>query len=362
MYTGGTVDVAAHEVLQDGKIREIYPSSGGNWGGTKVDEKFTSFIKEVVGIDAMQEFEENYKDGVVELQKSFENLKRSINQDMGDFATITIPVSLLESFNTTNPGKTLKNLKEVRLENGRTANVLFTSNKLKFDSKTANRFFKHVLSKIMDHISTLLKRERGRDIASIIMVGGFADSQALLHKVRLKFPNKRLIVPQDAAWAVLKGAVIFGHNPNLIKQRRSRYTYGVGVSRKFVEGLHDEEHKFTEDGMVRCNDIFDKHVERDQLITVGEYQTDKSYGLLSSFGFQWGVYASSSADPKYVTDKDCFKVGDLILPNQQVDISSKVRLQMSFSLTEIEVKLTYLKTKATTTLYLQFHSNHNAKN
>ena len=39
---GGTVDVTVHEMLEYGRVRELYKATGGAWGGTKVDEAFVS--------------------------------------------------------------------------------------------------------------------------------------------------------------------------------------------------------------------------------------------------------------------------------------------------------------------------------
>lgn len=40
---GGTIDITAHEMLDD----EIIKANGGNWGGTKMDEEYMDFINYV---------------------------------------------------------------------------------------------------------------------------------------------------------------------------------------------------------------------------------------------------------------------------------------------------------------------------
>ena len=39
----------------------------------------------------------------------------------------------------------------------------------------------------------------------------------------------RIIIPQDVALTILKGAVVFGLDPTVVTVRRSRLTYGIGV-------------------------------------------------------------------------------------------------------------------------------------
>ena len=40
---GGTVHITAHEIQDDGLLRELYQASGGCWGGTTVDKAFNQF-------------------------------------------------------------------------------------------------------------------------------------------------------------------------------------------------------------------------------------------------------------------------------------------------------------------------------
>jgi hypothetical protein len=47
------------------------------------------------------------------------------------------------------------------------------------------------------------------------------------------FPSQRVIVPEDSGLSVLKGAVLFGHKPDFISSRISRFTYGVKVAEKY---------------------------------------------------------------------------------------------------------------------------------
>ena len=48
LWLGGTVDTTGHEVLPNGKLKEIDSSSGGPWGGNLVNDAFEDFITELV--------------------------------------------------------------------------------------------------------------------------------------------------------------------------------------------------------------------------------------------------------------------------------------------------------------------------
>ncbi|KAH3806717.1 hypothetical protein DPMN_135041 [Dreissena polymorpha] len=56
---------------------------------------------------------------------------------------------------------------------------------------------------------------------------GFAESPYVQQSIHKALPNKRLIVPGEAGLAVLKGAVMFGHKPDITSSRVMDYTYGI---------------------------------------------------------------------------------------------------------------------------------------
>jgi hypothetical protein len=49
LHLGGTVDVTAHQIMPDGILKEIHQATGGDWGGTKVDQAFENFLCEITG-------------------------------------------------------------------------------------------------------------------------------------------------------------------------------------------------------------------------------------------------------------------------------------------------------------------------
>lgn len=43
---GGTIDVIAHEMTDD-SLKEIFRATGGDWGGTKVDQLFIKYLEQL---------------------------------------------------------------------------------------------------------------------------------------------------------------------------------------------------------------------------------------------------------------------------------------------------------------------------
>ncbi|OWF45305.1 Heat shock 70 kDa protein 12A [Mizuhopecten yessoensis] len=57
---GGTIDITAHEVLNDGHLKEINEPTGGYWGGLRVNESFVRFLQRICGQDVLHEMEKMY--------------------------------------------------------------------------------------------------------------------------------------------------------------------------------------------------------------------------------------------------------------------------------------------------------------
>jgi hypothetical protein len=48
--------------------------------------------------------------------------------------------------------------------------------------------------------------------------------------MKTNFPDKHIIIPEEAVLSVLKGAVLFGHKPDYIASRVMRVSYGTDVT------------------------------------------------------------------------------------------------------------------------------------
>lgn len=90
-------------------------------------------------------------------------------------------------------------------------------------------------------------------------MGGYAESQILLQHLNDEFGRHCGVLcpfrPQDA---VVKGAVVFGRNPDVVTSRKSAFTYGFDICETFDESKHRA------DGRELCDDIFKKLVEIDK--------------------------------------------------------------------------------------------------
>lgn len=350
---GGTIDITAHQVMKDGYVRELIKATGGNWGGTRVDGEYIDLIKCLIGESTTEELSKTASNVFFEASREFELVKRTIQPNSDIKFSVRIPSQIRESYMETHPGKDLKSVKSVSTKIKKTINISILGDKLRMASKDAEDFFAESINKITGHLKELFLQENGRDISTIILVGGFAESSMLIEGIKTTFPNMRTIIPQEAAWSVLRGAVIFGHDPSLIRQRISRYTYGIHVRRKFDPSEHDEKYKYEEKGEFYCEKLFSKLLEIDEIVTVGEYQKEKKYYFHSiADAATMELYSSKTKNPKYIYDEGCNHIG-CIVPNGHSFLQNEsVFVKMRFGETEIEFNAYQPKSKQKAVYYL----------
>ncbi|OWF40770.1 heat shock 70 kDa protein 12B-like [Mizuhopecten yessoensis] len=339
---GGTIDITVHEVQRDGSLKEIHKANGGDWGGTKVDHAFQVLLSGIIGNGAFHSFMEKNKADMVEFFRDFEVKKRTIkpNASSDEKVTFKVPSTMNDACKDENSNDIATIVKSKQHFKG---NLSVVGDKLRVSGDRAKELFKDPVKHIVAHLKKLLDEPSARGVKSILMVGGFSESLVLQDAIKKGFPNLRMIVPQDAGLAVLKGAVIFGHEPRAITSRVCKYTYGVNCTKIFDAEKHDPSHRYTtSDGQVRCRNIFDIHVRIGDCVDIGQPQTVKSYRPTNpdQTAMSFEVYVSTETDPDYVTDPGCTKIGifKIAMPDTSKGLKRSVSVQMTFSNAELEVE------------------------
>ncbi|KAL3871021.1 hypothetical protein ACJMK2_039045 [Sinanodonta woodiana] len=337
---GGTIDITVHEVMGDGTLKEICRPNGGNWGGTAVDKAFEIFMRELVGSSVYDEFKKTDLDDYLSMLRDFELKKRKIEPDKNQTVTIRLPHCLNELFRE----RCHKDLAGTIRVKGVTA----TCDKLRLDIDVMKGFFQMVLAEMGEHLKSLFGDASLHGIDTIVLVGGFSESKMLQTYIKSILPNKICIVPSEAGLAVLKGAVLFGHNPSAIGHRICRFTYGVNTSVTFVKGKHREDKRKQIGDEYLCVDIFDIHVHKGQSVKLNEKQAPIQYKPQTkeqkTISFQ--LYSSTDCIAEYVTDDSCRELGKItvnVLGRPHED--NTVEVSLMFGRTEIQVEARDKKTE-----------------
>lgn len=354
---GGTIDITVHEVQPDGHLKELYHANGGAWGGTYVDKCFEDFLRELCGDDVIDEFKTKCVGEYLDIFKEFEVKKREIRSDMRDRIQIKLDAQIPNIFEEKKQ-KSIKAAIKAHPKYGGGQQADWIGDKLRVKKDVCIRFFEKALKSIGDHLHDLLKHSECKGADTILMVGGFSESPLLQESIKNKFKDKKVIIPEAAGIAVLKGAVIFGHDPSAISERKCRYTYGCEVYQAFDEKQHDQNRKvFNSEGQAKCKEVFSVHVKKDTVVKYGEYQSEHEYtpfmGDKSILTFD--MYASEKENPKYITEPGCIHLGKLSinLPDGKTKDERKVKLKLKFGTTSLEATATAVKTGASVTSEFQ---------
>ncbi|XP_077334237.1 heat shock 70 kDa protein 12B [Lithobates pipiens] len=357
---GGTVDLTVHQIEQpEGTLKELYKASGGPYGSVGVDLAFEKMLCKIFSEDFIQTFMMKRPAAWVDLMIAFEARKRTAAPQRSNHLNISLPFSFID-FYRRHKGHNV----ETALRKSSVNFVTWSSQgMLRMSSEAMNELFQPTIQQIVQHIGDLMNKPEVKGIKYLFLVGGFAESTMLQNAVQTAFSEIcRVIIPQDVGLTILKGAVLFGLDPTIVRVRRSPLTYGVGVLNKYVEGKHPKEKLLVKDGKNWCTDIFDKFVSVDQSVALGDI-VQRSYcpARLGQRKIIINIYCSSTDDVVYITDPGVRKCGtiNLDLPdiNDAKTFRREIKASMQFGDTEIKVTAMDVKTSKIVRAAIDFLSN-----
>jgi hypothetical protein len=307
------------------------------------------------GDKVFEEFSRSAPEDLIDIHREFETKKRNIRMDKTGKETIKIPARLTEMFETMTKKKAADAVKNNTDFQGK---VTYTAGKLRVDSSVMKSWYDESCNQTVKHVKELFKNKASKGVETILLVGGFSESPMMQESLRVNFPDKRLIVPEEAGLAVLKGAVLFGHNPITIVSRVAKCSYGIRVYRDFKAGVHPDNKKVQVGKRVKCKDVFACHVQKGQELVVGEVQSKQRYTPLEAdqMTLVFDLYTSTEEDPQYVTDVDCCYLGQLEVevPDLSGGKDRGVFVKLIFGGTEIIVEGEEEKTNKVTKATFDF--------
>ncbi|XP_063415310.1 heat shock 70 kDa protein 12B-like [Mytilus trossulus] len=348
---GGTADITCHQKDAEGSLRELQKPSGGSWGGTRVDEAFNQLLIKIVGGHHFRIFQEKNKADALDILREMETKKRNITNETEGKVTLKVPVSLIQSFEK----ETGEEIKEVIKQMAYAGKMTWVGDKLRMEANLFRALFNDPKTNLVNHVKALMTKGPLKDVSTILMVGGFSESPIMQSAIKDAFPGKKVVVPDEAGLAVLKGAVMYGHQPQTISVRISRYTYGINISPPFKSGEHSPERRVSIEGTDRVKDVFKKYIEADQTLKVGEAVSGRHVTIKKrQKEMLLKIFATEDSNPKYVTDKGCEYLGKVVIQLPEVDEKLKVDVKMIFGETELMVEAKESTTGSTYKSFFDF--------
>ncbi|CAC5426153.1 unnamed protein product [Mytilus coruscus] len=210
---GGTFDITVHKKRSDGFLEEVVRPSRGAWGETAIDYGIQRFLENVFGEKVMKELRLKELEDYITLMYELEVKKRSIKSDTISDIVITMPFCLREIIKRHCGGiVTVINNSEY------SDSISICGQKLLVNAQTFRDLFKPTINSLLKHLEQLFRHPEVSEIQQIIMVGGFSECELVQKAMEDNFPNKEIFIPEEVGLAVLKGAVLYGHQPKQIRR------------------------------------------------------------------------------------------------------------------------------------------------
>ncbi|XP_068612270.1 heat shock 70 kDa protein 12B [Brachionichthys hirsutus] len=309
---GGTVDLTVHQIEQpQGTLKELHKASGGPHGAVGVDLAFEAMLCQIFGEDFIQSFKAKRPAAWVDLTIAFEARKRTAAPGRTNGLNISLPFSFIDYYKR-HRGQSV----EAALRRSNMNIVKWSSQgMLRLTQEAMNELFQPTIVNIVKHIEALVAKPDVRPVRFLFLVGGFAESPMLQKAVQRALGRTcRIIIPHDVGLTILKGAVLFGLDPTVVRVRRCPLTYAVGVLNRFVEGRHPRDKLLIKEGREWCTDILDRFVSVDQSVALGEV-IRRSYtpARLDQRKIIINIYCSKTHDAAYISDPGVRKCGTITL-------------------------------------------------
>ncbi|CAC5422501.1 unnamed protein product [Mytilus coruscus] len=220
---GGTTDITVHEKLGNGMLKQLRKSSGKGIGGTTVDKAFLEMIQKKLTGPVFTSLKNENPVVFLDLRKDLEEAKKSVTDEDSDILEIPMNYSAINSISK----------RQFNTSISKQITDIIVDENLQVDYATIKDLFKSTTDDVITIVEHALQFDGANEVSMILLVGGFSNCEIIEHAIRNRFDTKRVIVPVDASTAVKQGAVLYDHKPEVIYNRITKYTYGMGAQIPF---------------------------------------------------------------------------------------------------------------------------------
>jgi molecular chaperone DnaK (HSP70) len=341
IFIGGTADITVHEKISNGHLKELCHASDGNCGGTSIDNAFIQMVVKILGAPMITLLQQEDPTAYLDLLREFETVKRKIETDTTGNVNFTIPFTTINSLCERHQHDTLSSMIQ---SSPFASKITLRGDKMRVDADVMKSLFDKTINNIVSLVKDVLRESAAKNVPLLLLVGGFAECPLVQAAMKRNFPNKRIIIPEEAALSVLKGAVLFGHKPDYIASRVMRFSYGTEVTTLFDPDKHEQDRKYTckFTDNIRCRGVFGEIIKQNKSVSLG---TKISRRFTTSTPNQSTiivkVHASNKETPMYVDEDGCVLIGqaniDIPLPSEE---ERCVSVEYIFGNTEISMTAT----------------------
>ena len=301
-----------------------------------MNTRFLKYFSQVLGSDFMDELKTNneYKSSWLDFETEIEQKKRELDYDDAGRLKLNISGTFLELF---------ENMKGTSLKEhcSSITHMSCKRDKLYIHKDAIEQLFQPSIDSIVKFVEDIMGEEYSINISDVILVGGFSQCQMISNAVKNTCRGLNVVVPDNADLAVVKGAVIYGHWPEVIYSRRATFTLGARFLRVWLDGDDIEKQFKNARGESLCKDVFCKFVAKNEEFTTNDKVTLYVYPLEEDTKVVPVMLFQSVEDsPRYTTDSSCMVLGmfNVDMSDLKGGLNRVVHVTLAMGSTEIRVK------------------------
>ena len=344
---GYTLDITINEIVDVfGNLKQLSPPSGGAYGSMNINDYLIKIVEETFTKEKIENLIKNRYDLWKITLDSIEKKKKELRGDESDANNYKIDIRLE---NVCEPGY-------FGWIFGKKCNKKISYGIVEYDNKylyIPKDMMKKILllniNKIINHIQKLIIDFPNIDL--LVLTGGFSKCNILKEEIKKNFnyPYKELIDPEVS---IMRGAAIYGIEPNQIVSRKSPYTIGT---MKYTQRIKGSEcrNRYKD----RC-EYFDLFIRKGEDIKNNEAIFHHYIPIDEDQNSVWfPLYFSLFKDPLYI-DENIFKVSEFSMPISEMNIPREKRvfeLKMEFG-SCITVRAKYLVTNESVKIFANYYN------
>ena len=312
----GTVDICTHRKIilnnEASELIEEFPPIGGDYGGQKINEEFIKrLIVEIFGEDKVKKLETNSVDeDWNNFEKEIEELKKSCYDNEPSILTLDC-----ELFDNESIGKSLDDyISEYNQKEHKYKYKI--SKKRSWKLQFPSQIFCDITKEISEKIFAKIEEIYNKIGTGYILMTGAGSKNSLISNYLYELAKEKnmkinIANPLQPEVSIIKGAVLFGFQTNIIRKRKAKYSIGIKVSSEWNDKYKGKGIKTYEevDKKYHCSNLFGKFITVNQYIKFDEV-IKHSYKALNP-NPEIILYKTNKDDCTFIDEKD--ENGKLIL-------------------------------------------------
>ncbi|KAG9298807.1 hypothetical protein G9A89_015828 [Geosiphon pyriformis] len=327
---GGTVDLTTRTLNAEQRLGEITERTGDLCGSTFIDREFLKYLGRKIGFSALEKVKKNHYGQLQYLIQKFfcPRVKFIFDGNPENFKPIELD---LEHYCPTVVKYVVGDQKDAMEKDDWVIELDFDSVKAMFDP---------VVTKVIKLITGQLKAASSIvSPSAMFLVGGFSESKYLRRRIKETFGDQVPIIaePRQPISAVVKGAVAYGLDMNLIETRILKWCFGIKVLVEWNPEL-DSLDRRTPEGLVNR---FQHLAERmDQVQVDKEFSAEFKPVYQEQTSASFKVYYTSDKTARYCDQLDVFYLGKLQIDLPDVHLGINRPIQFALNFGKMELKAT----------------------